>query len=38
MKKIGLFYSFNTNKTAKIAERILEEFKDLPIEAIKPKR
>jgi flavodoxin I len=34
MKKIGLIYSFNTNKTAKIAERILEEFKDFPIEAI----
>lgn len=34
MKKIGLFYSFNTNKTAKIAERILEEFKDFPIEAV----
>lgn len=33
MKKIGLFYSFNSNKTAKIAERILEEFKGTPIEA-----
>jgi flavodoxin I len=34
MKKIGLIYSFNTNKTAKVAEHILEEFKDFPIEAI----
>ncbi len=34
MKKIGLFYSFNSNKTAKIAEKIKEEFKDAPIEAI----
>jgi flavodoxin I len=34
MKKIGLFYSFNSNKTAKIAERILEEFKGSPIETV----
>jgi flavodoxin I len=29
MKKIGLFYSFNTNKTAKIAERIKDALGDL---------
>jgi flavodoxin I len=34
MKKIGLIYSFNTQKTSKIAELIIEEFKDAPIEAI----
>jgi flavodoxin I len=34
MKKIGLFYSYNTNKTSKIAESILEEFKGESIEAV----
>jgi flavodoxin I len=34
MKKIGLIYSFNTQKTSKIAELIIEEFKDAPIETI----
>ena len=34
MKKIGLIYSFNSNKTAKVADKIREEFKDAPIEAI----
>jgi flavodoxin I len=34
MEKIGLIYSFNTNKTAKIAQKILEEFKDVSIEAV----
>jgi flavodoxin I len=34
MKKTGLFYSFNTTKSAKIAELILEEFNDLPIESL----
>jgi flavodoxin I len=34
MKKIGLLYSFNSNKTAKVAEKIKEEFKDAVIETI----
>ena len=34
MKKIGLVYSFNSNKTAKVAERIKEEFKETPLEVI----
>jgi flavodoxin I len=34
MNKIGLFYSFNTNKTTKIAEKILEEFKGNDIDII----
>ena len=34
MKKIGLIYSFNSNKTAKVAERIKEEFKEVPMDAI----
>jgi flavodoxin I len=34
MNKIGLFYSFNTNKTSKIAEMIIGEFKDYPLEAL----
>ncbi|MDP4208022.1 MAG: flavodoxin [Bacteroidota bacterium] len=34
MKKIGLFYSFNSHKTAKLAERIKEEFKDTSFEAL----
>jgi len=29
MKKIGLFYSFNTNKTAKNAEKIKKAFGDI---------
>jgi len=34
MKKIGLIYSFNSNKTAKVAERIKDEFKEVPMDAI----
>lgn len=34
MKNIGLIYSFKSNKTAKIAEKIKEEFKDVTIESI----
>jgi len=34
MKKIGLVYSFNGNKTSQVAKRIIEEMKDVPIEAI----
>jgi flavodoxin I len=34
MNKIGLFYSFNSNKTKKIAERIIEAFGNTPIESI----
>ena len=34
MNKVGLFYSFNSNKTSKVAERILEEFNDSPVEAV----
>ncbi|MFA9391364.1 MAG: flavodoxin [Prolixibacteraceae bacterium] len=34
MKKIGIFYSFNSNKTAKIAEKIIEAFAGSNIEAV----
>ena len=34
MKKIGIFYSFNSNKTAKIGEKVLEAFGKVDIEAI----
>lgn len=34
MKKIGLFYSFNSNKTAKIGEKIKEAFGEFTIEAL----
>lgn len=34
MKKIGLFYSFNTNKTLKIAEQIIANFKEADIEPV----
>jgi flavodoxin I len=34
MNKIGLFYSFKTHKTSKIAELLLEEFKDTLIETV----
>ena len=34
MKKIGLFYSFNTNKTAQVAKKILENFDKDTIEAV----
>ncbi|MBN2347266.1 MAG: flavodoxin [Bacteroidales bacterium] len=34
MKKIGLFYSFNTVKSGQIAKKILKEFGEKQIEAI----
>jgi flavodoxin I len=34
MKKIGLFYSFNTKKTAQTAKRLIEAFGEDAIEAI----
>jgi flavodoxin I len=34
MKKIGLFYSFNTKKTSQTAKRIIEQFGDKDIEAV----
>jgi flavodoxin I len=34
MKKIGLFYSFNTNKTAQVAKKIIENFDNSDIEAL----
>ena len=34
MKKTAIIYSFNTNKTAKIAEKIREAFGDEPVEMI----
>lgn len=34
MKKIGIIYSFKSNKTAKIAEKIFNEFGDLNIESV----
>jgi flavodoxin I len=34
MNKAGLFYSFNTNKTTRIAERIKEAFGEDNIEAV----
>ena len=33
MKKIGLFYSYNSTKTAKIGEKIIEAFGQDPIES-----
>jgi flavodoxin I len=34
MKKIGLFYSYNTKKTSKIAEKIKESFTDAEIDMV----
>lgn len=34
MKKIGLFYSFNTKKTSKIAEQILASFEGADIDLV----
>jgi flavodoxin I len=34
MKKIGLFYSFNTNKTAKNAEKIKKALGDVEVESV----
>jgi flavodoxin I len=34
MENISLIYSFNSNKTAKVAERIKEAFGDIPLEQI----
>ncbi len=34
MKKIGLLYSFNTNKTAQVAKRIQENFDEKDIEPV----
>lgn len=34
MKKIGIFYSFNTNKTAKVADRIKEAFGNEEVELV----
>ncbi len=35
MEKIGIFYSFNSTKTAKTAEKIIQEFgSDFPIEPV----
>jgi len=34
MKKIGLFYSYNTKKTAQMANRIIENFEAGTIEAV----
>jgi|WetSurMetagenome_2_1015567.scaffolds.fasta_scaffold112555_2 flavodoxin I len=34
MKKIGIFYSFNSNKTAKLGEKITEAFEKENIEAV----
>lgn len=34
MKKIGLFYSHSTVKTAQIARKILQEFSDEEVEAV----
>jgi flavodoxin I len=34
MEKIGIFYSFNSNKTAKVAQKIMERFSPTEIEAI----
>ena len=34
MKKIGLFYSFNTNKTAQVAKKIAENFDKSDIEEV----
>jgi flavodoxin I len=34
MKKIGIFYSFNSNKTAKLGEKIIEAFGEADIESV----
>lgn len=34
MKKIGLFYSFNTKKTSKVAEQISENYTDADIDMV----
>lgn len=34
MKKIGLFYSFNTRKTANVAGKIMEAFQPEEVEAV----
>lgn len=34
MNKIGLFYSFHTGKTAKVAEKVIEAFEGTEIEAV----
>jgi flavodoxin, long chain len=34
MKTIGLIYSFNSNKTAKIAEKIKEQLNDSPVDLV----
>ena len=34
MKKIGIFYSFNTNRTSKIAEQIRAEFEGADIDLV----
>ncbi|KPK85471.1 MAG: flavodoxin [Bacteroides sp. SM23_62_1] len=34
MKKIGLFYSFNTKKTSKIAEQLQSSFEEAEIEPV----
>ncbi|WP_423127647.1 flavodoxin [Gaoshiqia sp. Z1-71] len=34
MKRIGIFYSFNSNKTAKVGEKIIEAFGKADIEAV----
>jgi flavodoxin I len=34
MSKIGIFYSFHTGKTAKVAEKVLEAFESTDIEAV----
>jgi len=34
MNKIGIFYSFNTNKTGKVAERIKEAFSEAEIDLV----
>jgi flavodoxin I len=34
MKKIGLIYSFNSNKTAKIAEKIKEQLNDSSVDLV----
>jgi len=34
MKKIGIFYSFNTNKTSKVAERIKEAFGEADVDLV----
>ena len=34
MKKIGVFYSFGSNKTAKVAEKIIEKFGKDTVDAV----